>query len=1059
MKKVICKKCGLRRGRRQCIRYNNRFICGDCCNNKQLSEDCPDTCIHLGKLSKRDIDNKIKSLIESGISMRYKYPKESIKLFDKALGLDNSNVECLVEKSIIYESLGQGENAISCLKNAHELNNDENLIYKMAVIYTNDKKYIQAVDLLENINNDKKKFDIYYLLGECFLKSNKPEKAVNSINKIMDDPMLNKEQMNKAKLMLSKAYLEMRDTDMTIEFAQSVDNTYNDDRKKLIETAFFTSGRMYELLKFIDSLDNFDYDEKYMLLQCSMILKKNTQGNITFIIDDLLKNNLNTDKPYDDARLVCLKIKFLFKEMRMKEAYEIFEAYQDRIIFLTQNIEDCCDACYLIAFFLYNVDREKSIWLYKAATGIEVDGFMIGELYNAFLTMEIPPYVKARSIQKSVELMKKGKSDNFNRNLIAADISYEIGEYSEAYDMYGRLLNSEKQDTVIMNKMAVCLVKQNKFDNAYELYSKIITITKFIPGAYSGIIRCCLELNKEWGDYFKSMELEKLSFGEIYELAGSLLAFEYYDKAGFLYSFMMEKFKNMDIYSRKMIYHNVAGVYRSLKDYEKGIEIVKEIPKEYLSEDLLIDLGCLYYDSTQLDISRGIFENSLKDSSNPIVSFNIGVIDMRIKKYESALEHFEKSRYKVISDIRLNGSLKPKEYGSILAKIYINMSICLIYLKRMEEAFVLAEMAGSIDIDEKVPEITFIIQQQFLKLSNGAVDELPELEHLMNNCIPVNESFTEDIRNLLDSILERIYGIKGKSKIRVNSDFEGSMDSFLRNEKRIYIKNKDSVERSEGTFQRYVDNLTASFEKKIITESMNETAISLEDEAFNNNPIEHSNQLITLSDRLFKDFEYSGYDEYMYASLIPYYKSIKILCRHFLYPYYKENLDRLPVPSNPDEFREIGIFSYKTGNDISYRVDFPFNISCSEYLFDINCHPGLRSRYIDPRKHYMPWDKLLWVISGIKKKWDIIDDAKSTGLMLLFYSGFKNYLGIKDNFKDKDEVIKLAGDLIHIGNERDCCIRNMLNGEYEFDYVNRIREVREIAIRCINGLNKIEQRH
>lgn len=844
---------------------------------------------------------------------------------------------------------------------------------------------------------------------------------------------------------------------MAIEFNESIDNTSMDEKNRLIEDSYFDSGRLYELLKFIDSLEQIKNGEKYMLLKCSLVLKKNTYRSVITIIDDLLKNYSGNEKLYEEAGLLSLKIKVLCREMRMKEAYEIFNEHQDKIVAHLGSMNYCCDACYLIAFFLYNVDRDKSISVYKTATGIEVDDFMIGELYNPFSTMNIPPYVKARSIQKSIELMKKGKSDSFSRNMIAADILYELGEYTEAYDIYIKLLNNEKPDTVVMNKMAVCVMKQNKFDEAYKLFLKIISLTKFIPGAYSCIVRCCLELRYDWADYYKFIEIEKLSFSEIYELAGSLMSAEYNDKAGYLYSFMMEKYKNMDIYSKKMICHNLAWVYKNLKDYEKGIEIVKSIPEKYLSEDLLIDLGCLYHDNGQLDMSQEIFTEVLKNSNNPTVNFNMGIINMRSKRYDNALFYFNSSKQRITSEIRERKPSNTKEYSSMLSKLYKNMSLCLINLGKMGEAMSAIDMAGRINIDGKVLEITFIIQQQFLRMSKGTKEEVPEMEYLMDSCGSVKESFAEDIRRLLDNVLNKIYGEKRDNKFLLHFEYEESIAAFLKNERRIYTKFKDSTERSEGTFQRYIDNLIDSFEKKVIIDGMKEVAVSLDDTVQDKSIIEYSKRLVNIGDRLFENLEYSGHDEYMYASLVPYYKSIKILCRHLIYPYYRKNIDTLPAPMNTDEYKKIGVFSYKTGNEIFYRVDFPFNISCSEYLFEINCNPGLRNRYMDPEKHYMPWDKLLWIISGIKKKWDVLDDAKSAGLLLLFYGGFKNYLGIGENFKDRDEIIKLSGDLIHISNERDFCLRNMLKGEYEFDYINRIREVRDIALRCISGLLNIEK--
>jgi hypothetical protein len=222
-------------------------------------------------------------------------------------------------------------------------------------------------------------------------------------------------------------------------------------------------------------------------------------------------------------------------------------------------------------------------------------------------------------------------------------------------------------------------------------------------------------------------------------------------------------------------------------------------------------------------------------------------------------------------------------------------------------------------------------------------------------------------------------------------------------------------------------------------------------------PVLECQKLIELGDSLFENFEYTCPEEYVYASLIPYYRAVKLLSTSRVFPYYERSLEKLPIPEDMDGFRKIGIYSYKAGGKMCYRIDFSFDISCSQYLFEINCSPGLRSRYINGAKHYMPWDKLLWMISGIKKKWNVIDDAKSAGLLLLFYGAYRNHMGLEGDFRAENDIIMLSGNLLHMSNERDYYIRNMLQGNFEFNYINRAREVRELALRCIDGLLKIRE--
>lgn len=1021
----------------------------------QVNSKCPGNCVHLGKLNIKDFNNRVHELLDAGRYVQKNNPVEAIRLFDRVLELDNDNIQALIGKGSSYSNLGKTDEALECMKRAYAAGGDPNVCISIATIYRRNNMHADAIDVLERVKERLDSWEADYILGDSYYMTGRLEEAVKSLNNVISNRLTSKEYFNKSKVLLSRIFLEMRDTDKSMEYAESIDEEFRSDKLNLIENIYLAGGRMYELLNLINSMEQVGYDEKYMLLQCSLVLKKNTHGSITAIIDDLLNSDFYIQKPYNQAILASLKITLLYKDLRLKEAYDVFEKYRDKIITSSSSIQNCREACHLIAFFLYSIDKSSAIEIYSSSAGMEVDDFIIGEIYNVFSTLELSPYIKAKSIEKSIQLVKNGKVDNFNRIMICADILYESGEYSQAFEMYKRLFDNDKPDTVLMSKAATCLIKQSKFDEALRIYNDILSHTRFIPSVYPGIIRCCIELGMDWSEYFKHLELEKLGFSEIYELAGSMMNAEYYDKAGYLYSYMLDKYNNMDIYSKKMIYHNMAGVYRNLKDYQKGIEIINKIPSRYMGEDLYIDLGCFYFDNREYLKAKEIFLRVSGVKSMPVVYFNIGIICMRLNEYESALEYFKTARDKTVEIIRGGKPASLMEHGAMLMSVYTHMSLCFIKLGNFEEALSHIEMSGRISMDEKISEIIFLIQRSMLKMNNETASDTVDIENLMDNCMPVKEGFTEDIRRLLDSILYKIYGKKEK-RPKLKYELDESITSFLRNEKRIYAKYKDSVERSQGTFQRYVDNLVSSFERKVIPDAFKEIAATLDEPLPDNYVLDYCRNLLELGDNLFKTFEFDE-DEHIYTSLIPYYKCIKMLCRYFLYPYYMNNINSLPIPSALDDFKNIGIFSYKAGDEVCHRIDFSFNISCSQYLFEVNCHPGLRSSYLNCKRHYMPWDKLMWMVSGIKKRWDILDDAKSAGLLLLFYCGYKNYLGVEGDFPNVNDIIKLAGDLIRVSNERDHYIRCMLSSDYEYDCVNAVRDVKETALRCIEGLMKIKK--
>lgn len=1017
------------------------------------SGSCPEYCVHYGKVNTRDLSDKVSRLIDAGIDIMEEKPDDSIKLFDKALKLDKDNHQCLIQKGIAYDYMGQYEEALECLNKAASAGKDGAVYMEMAHIYRKTNRFQEAIDLLLPVIDRLDSCNAKYMLGECYFLSGQFEKALDYLEYVVKNDT-HKDNVDKAGIMICKIYLSYGNTDKVVEYASIVSKDCETEKRNLIQKAYFAGGRMYELLCSLGSMEHIGYQEKYMLLQCALVLKKDSEESIVSIIDDILDSDFCSDNPYERTRLVGLKIKLLFKLLKLEEAYKTFELNREKVIGMAKDIYDCREACFMIAFFLYNLDRDKSISLYEVAIGTAADKFVIDELYNVFATMDIAPFVRAKAIQKSIELMKNGRADNFNRTTVVGDILYEYGDYSQAFELYKRVIDGEKPDTVILYKMAVCLMKQNKFDQALELLIDTLSLTRFIPGVYPGIIKCCLETGRDWMEFFKSVELEKLSFSEMYELAGDLMSAEHYDKAGYLYNYMMEKYKSMDIYSRMMIYHNMVTVHRNLKSYSDAINMIREIPNEYLGEDLSLDLGCIYFDTGDFQKAEEIFKNVKEHSDNPAVYFNMGILSMKHEDYEEALKYFEKSIDVVIDSIKENRGRASCYNRIMLARLYRNSCLCLIKLGRAGEGLLVVEKAVEIDDGSRTVEILSIVRKMLIDNQKDYSVYSEDIDELADSCITIDEDFTEGIKNLLDDILYKVYG-QMKCEVVFKSEMNESIGAFIRNERRIYSKYGCQIGRSEGAFQRYVDNMIPSFERNIVSKYCEEVAFTSEAVA-STDVMEYTIRLTNLGDKLYKDLEYTGPEEYIYASLVPYYAVIKKLCTSIVYPYYIKNVDNLPVPAEPRDFKDIGVYCYGASEESCYRIDFAYDISCSEYLFEINCHPGLRKRYLNYKKHYMPWSKLLWIISGIKKRWNVVDDARSTGLLLLFYCGYKNYLGIDKKSESKDEVIRLAGDLIRMANERDYYIRSMLKGDWELESLERVGDVISVARRCIDGLLKIK---
>ncbi len=982
MKKIICIRCGIKRGRRQCEKEGGKYICGDCCTDEQLKADCSKNCIHYGKINEKGLSAYINALSES------ENPDGVVKLFD---------------------------------------------VYK------------DSADEFFKRRGLNGRYKLNYLYGWYFFIKRDFDKAVELMEKVAADDSAGQLQVNMARLVLARAYLMKKDIKRALDNALSVDETYAKDKRFIIENAYLAGGRMYELLDMLNSIENHGVYENYMLLQCSLVLKKDEGEEILAIVDDLINSGFFTNNIYENARLVAIKIKLLFKKLKMKEAYEVFEQNEKLILGTLNDVDDCREASILAAFFIYTVDKYKALKIYNMLSKENVSSIIIDELYRAFYTLEVSPYVRARAIERSISPTIEGK--RFSRTVCAANILYESGEYYHALDLYIRALDEDEVKPLTMYTSSVCFIKCNRFNEGYDVLLKILKITDLIPGLYPCLIRCCLELGIEWHDYFKSMQIDKLNFNEIYELAKSLMEKEYFDDALYLYTYLLERYDGMDIYSMKMVCHSMSMVYRKLMDYKKGLETIYKIPDRFMDDVLYIDLGCIYYDSGELDKAEEAFRKGLKYSDSFTALFDIAILYMKREKYDMAFDYFKdyiENLSRMTNRRQLSSNM---EYMPPLVKVYKNMAICCLKLGKLNDAILYMDKASKSGQDDSLHDALLAIQSAMLDPDSTHTDTA----HIMDSCLEVREDFICRLKMFLDKVICKYYG--NLKALIPTTELSKNLNKFISGEREAYLKGKHSIEHSDETFQRYTNMLASSFERNL--PSMSEVACACEYTA-KGGILDHVRYLSSVGENMLGELEYTEHSGLIYCSLIPYFKAVDALSHYILYPYYKRNINKLPLPLKSEGYSNIGVYSYSAYGKRCFRMQSQLDISSDEYLFEINCHPGLRKKYLDYTTHYMPWSKLSWMISGMKNGSDILDGSKSAGLLLLFYCVYKNYLGIKGDFKDKSEIVKLSGELIHLGNERDFCIKVLMSKSFEPDYVLHAKYVRDLALNCINDLMKIK---
>lgn len=1053
MKKIMCESCGAKRGRRKCIRTGQN-ICADCCTRMQLDSACPEICPNIGKLSGRELREKTEALIESGIAMIDKKPDASISIFDRVLQLDPENFQSLIGKGTAYESMGQLDRSIECLEKAYGINPSDSVKIKLAYVNMKAGHFKKSISLLSEMcdHDGDCNAHVLYMLGNCYYLDGDYKNASTAMEKLLSNPGNDILYRKRAAVLLSKSYMGLKDFESAVRCASDIDDEFADERSEILESAYFMSGRMYELLLLIDSLPRIGIRDEFMLLQCCRALKKDSRGDMLGIVGHILKGGGAGLDFVTETGLLGFKIVLLFKELRLREAYECYIDNEKRIIDASSSNFDCHEASCLIAFFLYGVDRANANSIYRAVTGFDGEALIIDGLFDAFSAMDISPYVKAKAIERSIEMLKSGGGDDFNRTAIVADILFEQRDYADALSYYRRLKDTRSFCEKGMYNMAVCLIKQSAYQEASDVLTSMISADGDAAQAYPQMIKCCLELDRDPSEYLKMLRLEHLSFADIYGLAGDMLEHQHYDKAGYLYSYLLSNYNSMDIYSRKMVSHDMACVYRGLNDFQRGIDDIRSLPEKYISDDLKIDMGCLYYDSGDKKSALELFGVIDDSRFGHIVNFNAGIIRMSEHDYQEALECFDRSASSLTYLVRNNSLSGSLEHMDMANRLCRNRSLCLAGLGKIRDSLVYAEDAVNIRGDAGSDRILSSVQEHMLRSENDCEDEM-DIDSLMDTCMMAERGFADEITRRLDNIMERIYGKPaGQGMERVPEDDKCA--GFIVCERDRYIKDRNSIEHSGETFRRFMDGLCGNFDSLVLPAYGGGNISDMSSRPQDADAA--ADALLQIGDRLLEEFAYRYPEEYAYSSLLPYYQAVKLCARYRLYPYYNRRKADIPAPERPDDFKSIGVYCYGMDSRTFYRIDLSFDVSCSKYLVEINCHPGLRSMYINPYQHYMPWDKLLRVISSIKRRWTIEDDTKAGGLLLLFYCAYKNYLGV-EGLRGREEIIKLASDMIQFSNEAEYCIRSMLEGGVGYDCAGKAREVKDIAVRCITGLRKINE--
>lgn len=452
-----------------------------------------------------------------------------------------------------------------------------------AKFYMRAGRYKEAAEILKNIDDASMRAECLYLIAECYYNMKEYDTAALYVNRVFTWDSASRGQKKKARI--------------------------------LMESILLSGGCIFELLLLLNSTDDPDFNEKAMLLECSLMFNRRNVNKNIFIASELLKSGYYRDNVREKAKLAAVKIILLFKCGRIDEAYEVFEKYREIIIGNGESIQECREACGLMGFFLHSIDISKSLTAYQAASNACLSTSVMEEIYKAFSSIEVSPYIRAKAVKKAITLItegtlsKDGGCSQINPALQTADTLYEEEEYYEAAEFYALANVWEYWNPQLILRWAHCLMKYSRFNDAYDILIKMER-KSHERVLYPKLIICLIEIGMDWRPYFNSVNTDASSFRDIYELAGCLSRYGQYESAAYLYESLIQKYKECDLYSKKMICLNMAFVYEKLNNHEKARMALDLIPEEYRDKGIKEGAGCSDLTENQfIDGMRCMIEN------------------------------------------------------------------------------------------------------------------------------------------------------------------------------------------------------------------------------------------------------------------------------------------------------------------------------------------------------------------------------------------------------------------------------------------------------------------
>ena len=225
-------------------------------------------------------------------------------------------------------------------------------------------------------------------------------------------------------------------------------------------------------------------------------------------------------------------------------------------------------------------------------------------------------------------------------------------------------MNKENLDVNQLLNLAYKAIQVKNFDNAKNLFEKIISINKNIPEVYNNLGSIYLNSN----NFKKAIECfnKSISLNPKFSAAFCNLGIAYY-KTGDFKSSEINYIKSISLDKKNIVSHfNLGNLYKDKNDIsnaEKYYNFALDLKPDMLQA--YTNLFFIYNRSNQFEKLGEVLTKAKNNlGKNPLVDFFTGIFNFESKNYEYVIENFEKL---IIPKNKINLNVNKNE---LLAKSY-----------------------------------------------------------------------------------------------------------------------------------------------------------------------------------------------------------------------------------------------------------------------------------------------------------------------------------------------------------------------------------------------------